>query len=271
MLLYLWMIVQIICESLPISSSGHVVLLQQIMMKYHTSCVHVISDLIAFDYMLQGLSALVIFIYFFPQWWQLIVAKPIKIQSLFDGHLWFNTVPPIFLFGFVADGITFLFWNFVDLDVMQIPLYFGFVITGIVLWSLQYTHENNNVEIWSWRNGIVVGCMQAVSLIAGISRFGITIAALQWLGYQRRIAFMISFLLQWPLIVAGSIKGFFALQDQIILQTILTWQFMMIVLIAGLVAYKILSLIGKCIDRNCLWKFSYYMIIPTCIGLYFRV
>lgn len=268
MLLYLWMIIQIVCESLPISSSGHVILLQQIMTKYQISGMRVISDLIAFDYMLQGLSALVIFVYFFPQWWQLIVDKPIKIQSLFDHHFWIKTVPQIFLFGFVADGITFLFWNFVDVNGMQIPLFCGFIITGVTLWSLQYTRENKTVAIWSWENGVIVGCVQALSLIAGISRFGTTVTALQWLGYQGRIAFMISFLLQWPLIVAGAIKGFVQLQDQAILQTILTWQFLMIALISGWIAYRILCYVGRCIDRNCLWKFSYYMIIPTFIALY---
>ena len=267
MLLYFWMITQIICESLPISSSGHVQLMQQIIEKYFQHG-YIISDLFAFDYMLQGLSASIIFCYFFPYWWQLIVKKTIAINSLYQPELWIKTVPKVFVFGCIADGITFLFWIFLKNNFFSIPLVYGFCITGIALWSLQFTHEKKDIDVWACKYAGVVGLVQGLSLLPGISRFGSTLATLQWLGYQGRVAFTISFLLQWPLIIAGCLQGFFSLHNQSIVETIMRWQFCMLSIIAGLIAYRLLDFVGICIDKKILWKFSYYMIIPTIIALY---
>lgn len=268
MLLYLWMIVQILCESLPISSSGHVLLLQQIMMKYQISQDNIPYDLWAFDYILQGLSAIVIFCYFFPMWWQLIVRKPMEISSLLQRDIWVKTVPAVFLFGLIADGITFLAWNFINFDNLYFSVACGFFMTASALWSLQYTIEKNNIATWSCKYAIVVGSAQAISLLPGISRFGTTFVSLQWCGYQGRVAFALSFLLQWPLIVAGALKGFYALQDQLIMQTMVSLPFLMTVVIAGYGAYKLLFWVGTIIDKKMLWKFSYYMMIPTFIALW---
>ena len=269
MLLYFWMMVQIICESLPISSSGHVALLQSIFTKFYGAqeIIAMSQDLWAFDYVLQGVSAIIFLIYFFPYWWQLIVGKPIQISSLLDQKLWTKTVPSVFLFGFVADGLTFLLWNFNIVERIHIPLAFGFMMTAILLWNIQFMCPKKDLNMWSWKNGIIVGLMQGCALLPGISRFGMTMATLQWLGYSGRLAFSISFLLQWPLIVAGSIKGLCALQDGSILQTMWSVPFFMAMLIAGCIAYAILYGVGKIIDNNQLWKFSYYMVIPIIVAL----
>ncbi len=269
MLLYFWMIIQIICESLPISSSGHVVLLQSIFAQGYggQEIINMTQDFWAFDYLLQGVSAIIFLIYFFPYWWQLIVGKAIKVSSLCDTYLWFKTIPSVFLFGIVADGMTFLLWSCNIADRVQIPLSFGFLITAVALWNIQFMHVKKDLNVWAWQNGMIVGLMQGLALLPGISRFGITMATLQWLGYQGRLAFSISFLLQWPLIVAGSIKGFCSLHDVSILQTIWTVPFLMSIVITGFVGYLLLYGVGKIIDKNRLWKFSYYMIFPCIIAL----
>jgi undecaprenyl-diphosphatase len=269
MLLYFWMMVQIMCESLPISSSGHVVLLQSIFARLYggQEIIAMSQNLWAFDYLLQGVSAIIFLIYFFPYWWRLIVGKPIQISSLFDHELWMKTVPFVFIFGCVADGITFLLWYFNIGERLAMPLGVGFMITAIVLWNIQFMQPKKDLNMWSWQNGMIVGLMQGCALLPGISRFGITMATLQWLGYSGRLAFSISFLLQWPLIVAGSIKGLCALHDPFILQTMWSLPFFMVMLIAGSIGYALLYGVGKIIDKNMLWKFSYYMIIPIIVAL----
>src|SRR3989339_1040889 len=264
MLLYFWMMVQIMSESLPISSSGHVALLQSIFSKIYgeQEIIAMSQDLWAFDYLLQGVSAIIFLIYFFPYWWQLIVGKPIKISALLDRHLWTKTVSAVFLFGFAADSMTFLLWSFDLADWPSFSLAFGFMITAIVLWNIQFMHAKKDLDVWSWKHGIIVGLMQGCALLPGISRFGMTMATLQWLGYQGRLAFSISFLLQWPLIVAGSLKGFYSLRDTSVLQTMWTVPFLMSMVIAACCGYALLYQVGKIIDKGLLWKFSYYMIIP---------
>ena len=263
MVLYFWMMVQIICESLPISSSGHVALLQKIIQSFYPS-LSINQDLWAFDYFLQGMSAIVIFIYFFPRWWQLIVNKPMRISSLLNTHMWKTNIFPVIIFGFITDAITFLFWALHVADYVQIPLAIGFMITGAALWSMQFARENKQIDMWCWKYALIVGCVQGCALFAGVSRFGTTVAVLQWLGYSGRLAFAISFLVQWPLIVAGSLLGIWSLQDASVICTV---PFILTTLISGCIAYVLLGWVGKLIDKNLLWKFSYYMIIPSVIAL----
>jgi undecaprenyl-diphosphatase len=268
MLLYLWMIVQVIGESLPISSSGHVILLQRIMKRCGLIEFAAHQNLWAFDYVLQGVSAIVFLLYFFPYWWELIVRKSMRISSLLDGNVWKKNIFPVFVFGLVADSMTFLLWSCNITDWLNFSLAFGFMITATVLWNTQFMHPDKDLKMWSWENGVIVGLMQGCALLPGISRFGITIATLQWLGYPGRLAFSISFLLQWPLIVAGSFAGFYALvHDQSILQTVVTVPFLMIMALAGCISYAILYGMGKIIDKKLLWEFSYYMIIPIMVAL----
>lgn len=268
MLLYLWMMAQVLCESLPISSSGHVILLQRIMERYIPDQVFFGShDLWAFDYILQGVSAIIFLIYFFSSWWNLIIDAPIKISSLWNMNLWKKSILSVFLFGLVADGMTFLLWSFDFAQYINFPLSCGFMITAGALWSMQFAHEKRDLKIWSLKNGLIVGFVQGCALFPGISRFGTTMAALKWLGYSGRIAFAISFLLQWPLIVAGSIKGFLSLQNDAILRIVWSTPFLMIVILSTIIAYGLLYSVGKLIDKNLLWKFSYYMIIPIIMAL----
>ena len=272
MLLYLWTIVQVICENLPISSSGHVALLQQAFDRYqfdasYIEMLQLDQNLWAFDYLLQGVSAIVFLFYFFPLWWKLILDKPMRISSLWNFDLWKKQILSVLLFGFVADGMTFLLWSYDIAHRIELPLALGFLITAGALWSIQFAREKKGINIWSLRSGLIVGLVQGCALFSGISRFATTVAALQWLGYRGRIAFAVSFLLQWPLIVAGSIKGLYYLQDTSVLKNICTLPFLMILFVSGFVAYKLLYCIEKIINKNLLWKFSYYMILPTIVAL----
>ena len=100
---------QVIAESLPISSSGHIVLLHKIM---NQCCMQpqVIIDAWAFDYFLQGVSAIIFLFYFFSSWWQLVIKKPLHISVLFSIDVWIKNILPVVFFGIAADGVTFLLW-----------------------------------------------------------------------------------------------------------------------------------------------------------------
>lgn len=267
MLLYLWMVVQVIAESLPISSSGHVALLQRVYTHYYG--VMQFSDVWAFDYVLQGISAVIIFIYFFPRWWQLIIQKPIRLKSLLSLDVWKNKIAPVFLFGLVADSLTCLIWVLKAAQIIDFPLIGGFIITAGLLFSLRYTHTKKDIAMWSCKHAVIIGLAQGIALLPGISRFAMTIATLEWLGYSGHLAFSISFLLQWPLILAGSLAGYVLLTDVFILQTIWTTTFAMATLVAACCGYIVLYGMGKMIDKNSLWKISYYMIIPIVGALLF--
>ncbi len=83
------------------------------------------------------------------------------------------------------------------------------VIFGILLGIADKQGEKVQAESnINWKTGVIVGLAQALALIPGTSRSGITITAALFLGFSREASARFSFLLSIPLILAGgSLKG----------------------------------------------------------------
>ena len=80
------------------------------------------------------------------------------------------------------------------------------LIFGIVLyWADQRGEESLSAEHWSLRHALIMGLWQAVALIPGTSRSGITITAARTLGYNRSDAARISMLMSIPTIIASGV------------------------------------------------------------------
>lgn len=268
MFLYLWMMIQVLVESLPISSSGHVALMHKLADKFNWQIPQVLgAQGWAFDYILQGVSAILFLVYFFIMWWKLVINRPVKLAALVDTRVWKHIFTKVLLFGIVADAMTFLCWVMKIDERVQLPLALGFSITGLSLWSLQCAPVSKKIDIWDVQSGLLVGLVQGCALLPGISRFGTTFTALRWMGYKNDDAFAISFLIQWPLIVAGALLGLKTLIQTGLLLQILTPLLLICMTFAGITAYCLLCVVYRIIDKNVLWKFSYYMIIPVVLAL----
>jgi undecaprenyl-diphosphatase len=77
---------------------------------------------------------------------------------------------------------------------------------GLVLWWTDQTGaETRRAEGWTLRHALVMGLWQAVALVPGTSRSGITISAARWLGYAREDAARLSMLMSIPTIVASAV------------------------------------------------------------------
>ncbi|MDH5435974.1 MAG: undecaprenyl-diphosphate phosphatase, partial [Gammaproteobacteria bacterium] len=110
-----------------------------------------------------------------------------------------------------------------------------------------------------WKDILFIGCAQALALIPGTSRSGITITAGLYLGLTREAAARFSFLLSIPVIVlAGGLKmkelieaGHQVQWDAIILGT----------LISGVSAYLCIYYFLKLLDRIGMGPFVLYRVI----------
>ena len=79
------------------------------------------------------------------------------------------------------------------------------IIFGIVLyWADQRGAETRRSQDWTLRHAWIMGLWQAVALIPGTSRSGITISAARWLGYAREDAARLSMLMSVPTILASA-------------------------------------------------------------------
>jgi undecaprenyl-diphosphatase len=93
-------------------------------------------------------------------------------------------------------------------DMMRSTAVIGWtmLIFGVVLyWADQKGPMTQDDKQWSLKHALIMGLWQAVALIPGTSRSGITITAGRWLGYDRAGAARLSMLMSIPTIFASGV------------------------------------------------------------------
>jgi undecaprenyl-diphosphatase len=78
------------------------------------------------------------------------------------------------------------------------------IVFGVVLWFADRLVGRRRFEEFSARDAVIVGAAQALALNPGTSRSGITITAARWRGFDRDAAARLSFLMSLP-VIAGAI------------------------------------------------------------------
>lgn len=274
-MLYLWIVLQIILESLPVSSSGHVALMQKYMQKLGDFSVwH--DKLWIVDFLLHGPMVVILLLFFFKTWWQMIMQKPFSLrafkqlvilQSAEGKYFSWSRIFQVMIFGLIADGITIFFWM---LDILPaIPLTAGFIITATLLYLTRYCKETSHTFDMSYMYAVLLGIGQSFSFIPGVSRFATTYAVGRFCGYSGRISFAVSFFIQFPLLVAAFIKGIIALQKYPeLIRNLFDFKVLFVILAASIVSYVLLWCVDGIVKKNRLWLFSWYMLVPIVLTLF---
>ncbi len=72
-------------------------------------------------------------------------------------------------------------------------------VMGLVLWLADArSSDRRGIEAWTLRDALIMGFAQALALVPGVSRSGATISAARFLGYERNAAARLSFLMALP-------------------------------------------------------------------------
>jgi undecaprenyl-diphosphatase len=196
-------IVQGLTEFLPISSSAHLILVPWLLGWK--------PEGLAFDVSLHLGTALAILAYFWRDWVTLVrgalrgiaEGRPVATQErkLF-WMLLVGTVP--------AAVIGILFEKQVE-ETLRSPLVtaVSLAAVAVVLFLAERRgRRRRRLEDLSWRDAIWIGLSQAVALVPGVSRSGITISTAMLRDAHRLAAARFSFLLATPVIVgAGMLEG----------------------------------------------------------------
>ncbi|MBI2353192.1 undecaprenyl-diphosphate phosphatase [Candidatus Dependentiae bacterium] len=259
--------VQIIFESLPVSSSGHVALLKQWLQRSVDSSL-LIADQYeqAITYVLHGPTIIILFLLLFPIWWDLILGRPMQFEALFEQQSRCRVWRLIF-FGGIADGITFFAW-WLDL-IVPLSLTIGFMITAIFLYSTRFKLNGKEQFDMNFSYAFYLGLGQALSLSPGISRFATTFAVGRWRGYSNKISFVVSFLIQMPLLGAAFCKGLITLsKNSVVFKLFFSWQMIGLIVIASVISYYAFCLAYCLAMKNKLWCFSWYMIMIAMLSLF---
>lgn len=192
-------IVQGLTEFLPISSSAHLILVP-ILTGWD-------DQGLAFDVAVHVGTLAAVMIYFRKEINQMFFAW---IASLKGRHSEDSKLAWGVLIGTIPVGLTgLLFKNYIS-DNLRTELVIATttIIFGLLLWYADWSGKRNRDEhSLSWKDIIIIGCAQAIALIPGTSRSGITITAGLMLGLTASAAARFSFLLSIPVIVlAGGME-----------------------------------------------------------------
>ena len=194
-------IIQGLTEFLPISSWGHLVILQ----KYGgwPEDYGLVMDVAVH---VGSLGA--VLVYFWRDLWLILVGLAQALRGRLDPgarlvlNLIVATIPAVVVGYFLKDLVTD---NLRTIEVIGWATFVG----GIVLFiGDRLGMTIRNVEHMGWGSALVIGLAQVCALIPGASRSGMTMTAARFLGFERRDCARFSFLMSIPVIMgAGLLTG----------------------------------------------------------------
>ncbi|OAT81656.1 undecaprenyl-diphosphatase UppP [Desulfotomaculum copahuensis] len=187
-------IVQGVGEFLPISSSAHLVLVPWLMGWRYEG--------LTFDVALHMGTLLAVVVYFWQDW----------LLLLHDGLLWRRTTEGRLFWYLVVATIPgaafgFLFEKQAE-TIFRDPLVIGAMLMAMgVFLYLADTRASayKNLHEVGLGDGIWIGISQALAIIPGVSRSGITMAAGRLTGMKRETAARFSFLMSTPIILGAGL------------------------------------------------------------------
>jgi undecaprenyl-diphosphatase len=197
-------IVQGAAEFIPISSSGHLVLVPWLLGWESPGLV--------FDTVVHWGTLVAVLAYFWRDWWELITAW---LRSLFH---WDWADPSARLMWLIIIGsipaaaIGFLFEDFFE-ALFGEPVWvsvFLLVTAGLLATSEWLGKKTRDLADLRWTDAVVIGLGQAAAIAPGISRSGATISVGLFRSVKRAAAARFSFLLATPIIFGA---GLFKLLD----------------------------------------------------------
>jgi undecaprenyl-diphosphatase len=181
-------------EFLPVSSSGHLALLEHIWGMPS-------DERMALAAALHVGTALAVVVFFRRQLWQLVagVAARDAVRrsgSLrMAGYMVLSSLPAVIVGLVLRDVIDRAFSSPLLVGVML------FVTAGLLL-ATRFVPERGRTICW-WV-ALTIGAAQAVAILPGVSRSGATIAMALFLGMKRGEAFDYSFLLSVPVVIGAA-------------------------------------------------------------------
>jgi undecaprenyl-diphosphatase len=206
-------IVQGLTEFLPISSSGHLILVPWL--QDYTFLENNEAFNKTFDVALHAGTLLAAIAYFRHEVARFTVAflrsvRRRTIESVDERIAWaiaIGTVPAV-----IAGGLGS---SFIE-DKLGEPWMIGIqlIVFGALLGWADRLPQSRNFEQVEMRDGLKIGLAQVLALAPGTSRSGITITAARYLGFDRDTAARVSFLLLIPAVAGATVyKAYEAIKD----------------------------------------------------------
>lgn len=245
-------IIQGLTEFLPISSSAHVQIAQELLGLSDLSK----PELTAFIATIQIGTELAVVVYFFKTIVQILQAffteglRPFAKQSSESKMGWLIIIGTLPI---VALGI--VFQDFIENQLRQLwviaVMLIGFgILLGI---ADRIAPKQRSIEELDIKSGLVFGFGQALALVPGVSRSGGSITVGLMLGFTREAAARYSFLLAIPAVLAAG--GYQFLKTYQDLPQDLLWATIAATIVSFLVGYAVIAWLLKYLTKGSFMPF----------------
>jgi undecaprenyl-diphosphatase len=248
-------IIQGITEFFPISSSGHLVLAQNLL--------GLKEPQLLVDVMLHFGTVISLLIFLRKK-----IAEVVISLVLFFKKPSSKTKDPnmVLVFSLVVASIpTFLIGYFFHHPLESLfgspkAVSLALMITALFLFFTKFAQQKREkIPL----HPFIIGVLQGVAIVPGFSRSGLTIGGALFLGWERKKAAQFSFLLSIPAILGAS---FFQLQKSVV--STQPWGIIIIgVLVSALIGYFSLAFLVKIINRGKFYLFSFYCAAVAVLGI----
>ena len=155
-----------------------------------------------------------------------------------------------------------LFKDFIELNLRSIEVVaYTTIIFGLLLGLSDWLHRKKDKlrEIITWRDVVIVGLFQAVALVPGTSRSGITITALLLLGLSYKLSLKFAFLLSIPVIILSALLMTLDLAAS---PHRIDWLGLLLgFVISAIAAYATISMFIRLVDRVGMLPFVLYRLL----------
>ncbi len=245
-------LVQGLCEFLPVSSSGHLYLISKL-----TSGAVGEDTFGSFFTVMLHVATLIAVLFVYREQVLAILRHPIQKLTL---HLIIATLPTV-AFALILKKFDALDkWldegNFVG---------FSFLLTAVFLTVSELLcrrrKAKKSIDTMRWTDALVIGGMQAIGVLPGVSRSGSTIAGALGMRIDRRSAANFSFLLSIPAILGGLVLELYKLvkePDSINLTVGTAAAWILGMLVAAISGYFAVRFMIRLITKKGLLGFAIY-------------
>jgi undecaprenyl-diphosphatase len=252
-----------ITEFLPISSSGHLVLVREVL---EITEVHAL----AIDSVFHLATTLAVTLYFWRDVWVLVQVFLRKLSRLPVNErdltllkaLAIGTVPGVILGLLIEDTML----QFESAAVVATVLFLSAIFFMYAEWRYFTLPQRKVLTV---KTGLLIGVFQALALIPGFSRTGATLAGGMLLGLSRLESARFSFLLAIPITFGVGVKK---LLELITTEGAIAWP---PIIVAALVSFSVALIVIHFflmfIRRYTLWPFIWYSVILSCLVGYVSV
>lgn len=216
-------------EFLPISSSAHLVLVPWFFRWDDPG--------LTFDIALHLGTLIAVVLYFWKDWWQLVIAGFTDVGSAKGRLFWYLAAASV-----PGAAAGFLFEEKAE-TIFRSPVLIAAMLIGmgvLLYWADRVSAKRIEMNGITFKMSVLIGLSQALAIIPGVSRSGVTMTTGLMTGTTREGAARFSFLLSTPIILgAAMVKLPYVLSNPSVISVNFVWG-MMVSCVAGIFSISFL-------------------------------